>query len=65
MGMYCVNCQKNAANENSSVSMTKQDILILLSNCVACSRKKSRFLKKSRTAPHYFRLKKKSCFNNI
>ena len=45
MGMYCVNCQKNAANENSSVSGTKQDILILVSNCVACSRKKSRFLK--------------------
>ena len=51
MGMYCVNCQKNAANENSSVSRTKQDILILVSNCVACSRKKSR------TPPHYFRLK--------
>ena len=42
---YCVNCEKHTANENSSVRKTKQNKLMLLSNCVFCGNKKSTLLK--------------------
>ena len=45
MGMYCVSCKKNTANENSSVRNTKQNRLMLLSNCAICEKKKSTFIK--------------------
>ena len=45
MKTYCVSCKKNTANENSSVRKTKQNILMLVSNCAVCGKKKSRFIK--------------------
>ena len=45
MEKYCVSCNKNTANENSSVRKTKQNRLMLLSNCAVCGKKKSRFIK--------------------
>ena len=45
METYCVSCKKNTANENSSVKETKQNGLMLLSNCAVCGNKKSTFLK--------------------
>ena len=45
MGTYCVCCKKYTANENSSVRITKQNILILLSNCAICGKKNSAFIK--------------------
>ena len=33
METYCVSCKKNTANENSRVTKTEQNRLILLSNC--------------------------------
>ena len=33
MKAYCVSCKKNTINENSSVRKTKQNRLMLLSNC--------------------------------
>ena len=41
METYCVSCK----NENSSVRRTKQNRLMLLSNCAVCGEKKSRFVK--------------------
>ena len=35
---------KNTANKNSSVRKTKQNRLILLSNCSVCSKKRSCFI---------------------
>ena len=43
--MYCVNCKKNTANKNYSVRRTKQNRLILVSNCAVCTEKKSRLIK--------------------
>ena len=45
METYCVNCKKNTANKNSSVRKTKQNRLMLLSNCAICGRKKSTVIK--------------------
>ena len=39
MGRYCVSCKKNPQNENSSVRKTKQNRLMLLSNCSASGKK--------------------------
>ena len=46
METYCVSCKKYTAYENSSVRETKQNRLMLLSNCVICG-KNSTFIKKS------------------
>ena len=45
METYCVSCNKNTANENSSVRKTKQNRLMLLSNCAVCSKNKLTFIK--------------------
>ena len=42
---YCVSCKKNTAINNSSVRRTKQNRLILVSNCSIWAKKKSRFIK--------------------
>ena len=43
--MYCVSCEKNAVNKNSSVGRTEQNRLMLVSKCVVCGKKISRFIK--------------------
>ena len=45
METYCVSCKKNTANKRSGVRRTKQNRLILASNCAICGKKKSRFIK--------------------
>ena len=45
METYCVSCKKNTENRNSSVRNTKQNRLMLLSNCAICGKKKSTFIK--------------------
>ena len=45
METHCVSCKKNTANKNSSASKTKQNRLMLLSNCAICGKKKSTFIK--------------------
>ena len=45
MKTYLVSCKNNTANEFSSVRKTKQNKLIILSNCAFCSKKKLTFLK--------------------
>ena len=42
---YCFSCKKYNANENSRVRKTKQNRLMLLSNCAVCGNKKSTFVK--------------------
>ena len=41
--MYCASCKKHTANENSSIKKTKQNRLMLLSNCAICDKKKLNF----------------------
>ena len=45
MGRCCVSCKKNTVNKNSSVRKTKQNRLMLVSNCVNCGKKNSKFIK--------------------
>ena len=45
MGAYCVNCKKYTESENLNVTKTKQNRLMLLSNCAVCGEKKSTFMK--------------------
>ena len=41
METCCVSCKKNVENENSSVRKTKQNRLMILSNCGVCGKKKN------------------------
>ena len=51
METYCVSCKKSTANKNSSVRKTKQNRLMLLSNCAVWGKKKPRFVRtKSKTS---------------
>ena len=43
METYCISCKKKTANENSSVRKTKQNRIILLSNCAVYPRKNQLF----------------------
>ena len=45
METYCVRCKKNTANTISSVTKTKQNRVMLLSNCTIGDKKKSAFIK--------------------
>ena len=45
MKPYCVMCKKYTVNKNSSVKLTKQNRLLLLSNYAVCDKKKSTFIK--------------------
>ena len=40
METYCISYKKYTANKNSSVRKTKQNRLMLLSNCAICGKKK-------------------------
>ena len=42
---YCLVCKKNAENKDAKVIKTKNDRLMLSSNCAICDNKKSRFMK--------------------
>ena len=45
MGTYCVGCKKSTANKNYSIRRTKENRLMLVSNCAVCDRKKLRLIK--------------------
>ena len=52
METYYISCKKYTANENSKVRKTKQHKSMPLSNCAACDKKKSIFIKIREL--HYF-----------
>ena len=45
MEKYCVSCKRHTANKNLNVRKTKQNGLMLLSNCAVCGKKKITFIK--------------------
>ena len=49
MENYRVSCKKYTANRKSSVRQTKQNILMLLSDCAICGMKKSTFIKNKKS----------------
>ena len=42
---YCVSCKKYTTNEDTSIRKTKQNRLMLLSNCAVCGKTKWTFIK--------------------
>ena len=42
---YCFKCRKNTESKNPKVARTKNKRIMLLSNCVVCDSKKSKFIK--------------------
>ena len=49
MKPYCLKCRKDTENINPRVSNTSNGRTVLLSKCVKCGRKKSRFIKDPET----------------
>ena len=45
MKSYCLKCRKDTENINQKFSSTSNDKSMILSKCVICGRKKSRFIK--------------------
>ena len=45
MKSYCLNCRKDTENINPRVSKTSNNRTMVLSKCVVCGSKKSRFIK--------------------
>ena len=43
---YCLNCRKNTKNINQKISETSNGKTMILSNCIICGTKKSKFIKK-------------------
>ena len=42
---YCLKCRKNTESKNPNVPRTKNGRTMLLSNCIVCDSKKSKYLK--------------------
>ena len=45
MLLYCLKCGKNTESKNPKVARTKNEWIMLLSKCVMCGGKKSKFIK--------------------
>ena len=46
MESYCLKCRKNAENIDPTVSSTSNGKAMILSKCLICGSKKSKFIKK-------------------
>ena len=53
METYSIRFKKYTANENSSVRKTKQNRLMLLSNCAICAKKKNRLSLTIKITPQF------------
>ena len=47
---YCLKCRKNTESKNPEVASTKNGRIMLLSNCVICDSKKSKFFKQQESS---------------
>ena len=45
MESYCLKCRRNTENIDPKISSTSNGKAMILSNCVICGSKKSRFIK--------------------
>ena len=45
MKSYCLKCKKDTENINPKISKTSNNRIMVLSKCVICGSKKSRFIK--------------------
>ena len=42
---YCLKCRKSTDSKNKKIARTKNGRIMLLSKCVVCDSKKSKFIK--------------------
>ena len=47
---YCLICRKDAESRNPKVGRTKNGRIMLLSKCVVCNSKKSKFIKQQKAS---------------
>ena len=48
MFLYCLKCRKNTETKNPKVVWTKNERIMVLSICVECDSKKSKFIKEKK-----------------
>ena len=62
---YCVKCRKNTENLNSKIFKTKNNRLIMQSQCPVCRIKRSRFVKEQEAKGLLSNLEIKTPFSKI
>ena len=65
LSCYCLNCRKNTESKNLKVARTNNGRIMLLSKCVGCDSKKSKFIKEQRASGLFSTLGIKAPLNKI
>ena len=47
--LHCLKCSKNTESKNPKVTRTKNERIMLLSKCVVCDSKKSKFIEQQKS----------------
>ena len=62
---YCLKCGKNAKSKNPKFVKTKNEIIMVISNCVVYGTKKIRFIKEQEASGLLSSLRIRTPFNQI
>ena len=62
---YCLKCRKNTESKNPKAVRTKNGRKMLLSKCVVCDSKKSKFIKEQEASGLLSSLGKNTALNDI
>ena len=62
---YCLKCRKNKESKNTKVVRAKNERIMLLSKCVVCNSKKSKFVKQQEPSGLFSSLGIKTPLNKI
>ena len=65
MESYCLKCKKYTKNINPQVSSTINGKMMILSKCVICGSKKSKFIKKQEAKGLLSKLRLKTPLSNL
>ena len=62
---YCLKCRKSTESQNPKIARTENGRIMLLSNCVVCNSKKSKFIKEQEASELLSSLGIKTPLNKI
>ena len=62
---YCLKCRKSTESKNPKIATTENGRIMLLSNCVVCNSKKSKFIKEQEASELLSSLGIKTPLNKI
>ena len=62
---YCLKCRKSTESKNPKIVRTEKGRIMLLSNCVVCNSKKSKFIKEQEASELLSSLGIKTPLNKI